>query len=154
MAIDYNRITPRLYVGNAPRSIDDIDILRKVCGVSGVLNLQTDADMAWINVDWPKMEKHYQVCGMEAIRVPIHDFDIAELRDKLPRCAAAVDILAQDGSIVYIHCTAGINRAPTVAIAYLYRYLGFDLDKAIHTVTKARMCDPHLEALYECQFDI
>ena len=31
---------------------------------------------------------------------------------------------------VYVHCTAGLGRAPAVCIAYLYWWCGMDLDDA------------------------
>ncbi|HYT06111.1 MAG TPA: dual specificity protein phosphatase family protein, partial [Rugosimonospora sp.] len=51
------------------------------------------------------------------------------------------------GHTVYLHCTAGIGRAPTVAIGYLHACLGWELDEAIAHVKQARQCAPHLEAL-------
>jgi protein-tyrosine phosphatase len=54
-------------------------------------------------------------------RVPVRDFDAAELRSKLPECVRNLDGLLSAGHLVYLHCTAGINRSPTVAMAFLYR---------------------------------
>src|SRR5262249_43298552 len=109
--------------------------------------------ISWYNIDWPSVEKYYLACKIEICRLPVRDFDLDELRDKLPHCAATVNFFIRAGHRVYLHCTAGINRSPTVAIAYLHRYLGYDMDSAIKIVRSCRVCDPHIEALLTCQFE-
>lgn len=153
MAINFNRILPNLYVGTVPKTFDDVDRLIREARVSAVVNLQTDDDFEWYRVDWPKIEQYYLHCNIEAKRYPIRDFELEDLRDKLPESTAIVDEFARLGHIIYLHCTAGVNRSPTVAIGYLYRYLGYDLETAIRTVKTSRACDPFIEALYACKFD-
>ena len=70
-----------------------------------------------------------------------------ELRAKLCHAIQALDELLAAGHTVYLHCTAGIGRAPTVAIGYLHTCLGWDWDEAIAHVKLARQCAPHVEAL-------
>ena len=52
-------------------------------------------------------------------RVPARDFDEDDLRQNLPQCVAALDQLLTAGNTVYVHCTAGMGRAPSTVIAYL-----------------------------------
>lgn len=40
--------------------------------------------------------------------------------------------------IVYVHCTAGIGRAPSLVVIYLCVMLNFDLDSAIRMVKNVR----------------
>lgn len=152
MAINFNRILPNLYVGTVPKTFDDVERLMREIGVTAVVNLQTDDDFQWYQIDWPKIEAYYIKLRIEAIRKPIRDFELENLRDKLPEATSLVDELARGGHTVYLHCTAGVNRSPTVAIGYLYRYLGYDLETAIRVVKTSRICDPYLEALYTCKF--
>ncbi len=44
--------------------------------------------------------------------------------------------------LVYVHCTAGLGRAPAVCIAYMYWFLGMNLDVAYKTLTDIRPCGP------------
>ncbi len=119
--LTYAQILPRLFIGSHPRTIDDIERLRREVAMTAILNLQTDDDMRTVILDWPPLEAHYKTCPVLLCRVPIVD--------------------------VYLHCTAGIGRAPTVAIGYLHACLGWELDEAIAHVKQARQCAPHLEAL-------
>ena len=43
---------------------------------------------------------------------------------------------------VYVHCTAGLGRAPAVCIAYMYWFLGLELDVAYKRLTDIRPCGP------------
>ena len=56
------------------------------------------------------------------------DFDPHSLRNILPRAAAIVHERLQRGDRLYVHCTAGLGRAPAVCIAYLYWFQGMTLD--------------------------
>ncbi|MBI4850487.1 MAG: dual specificity protein phosphatase family protein [Acidobacteria bacterium] len=152
MAIHFNRILPNLYVGTVPKTFDDVERLIREAGISAVINLQTDDDFEWYQVDWPKIQQYYEKRNIEFVRKPVQDFQLEDLRDKLPDCAKVVDDFAHNGHIIYLHCTAGINRSPTVAIGYLYSYLGYDMETAIRTVKGSRVCDPYLEALYLAKF--
>jgi len=70
-----------------------------------------------------------------------------ELRAKLYSAIQALSELLAEGHTVYLHCTAGIGRAPTVAIGYLHTCLGWEWDEAVAHVKQARQCAPHVEAL-------
>ena len=50
-----------------------------------------------------------------------------------------LDALLRNGRTVYLHCTEGINRAPSVALAYLVRHEGLEVDEAL---AELRGCDP------------
>lgn len=147
MSIDFNKVLPELYIGTVPRTIQDVDRLKSECGITAVLNLQTDEDMIVYRLDWPSIEQYYRACQIEIWRLPVRDFDLEALTEKLPECAATLAKMIRAGHRVYLHCTAGINRSPTVAVAYLHRYLGYDLDRAFKMVRECRTCDPYLAAL-------
>lgn len=61
---------------------------------------------------------------MEIRRPSIVDFNADSLRHQLPKAvrevAAALAAAEAGGGRVYVHCTAGLGRAPAVCIAYLY----------------------------------
>jgi protein-tyrosine phosphatase len=70
-----------------------------------------------------------------------------ELRAKLLQGINMLERLLTEGYTVYLHCTAGIGRSPTVAISYLHYYMGWELNSAIRYVKQVRQCSPHVEAL-------
>lgn len=145
--LTYAQILPRLFIGSHPRTIDDIERLRREAGITAVLNIHTDDDMRAVNLDWPPLEAYYRASPVLLLcRIPMVEEQI-ELRAKLYRCIQKLDQLLAKGHTVYLHCTAGIGRAPTVAIGYLHTCLGWELDDAITHVKLARQCAPHLEAL-------
>jgi protein-tyrosine phosphatase len=150
--MNYAQVTYRLYVGSHPQGIDDIETLEKVLAITAILNLQTDEDMAVAKLNWQLLESHYRSCAVSLCRMPMKE-DQVVLREKLLSCVDRLDDLLAAGHTVYLHCTAGIGRSPTVAIGYLHRCLGWEMDAATRYVKQVRQCSPHLEALRLAIFD-
>ena len=84
---------------------------------------------------------------MNVRRVPVRDFDPDDLRKRLPACVQELHDLLSAGYIVYLHCTAGCGRSPTVAIAYLIWHRGVALADAWAYVRSRRDCSPTIEAI-------
>jgi protein-tyrosine phosphatase len=145
--IHYAQVLPQLFFGSHPENVDDIERLRQEATITAVLNLQTDDDMRSVNLVWEPLEAYYAVCGMELRRVPVRDFDPADLREKLPACVRSLQSLLTAGHAVYLHCTAGTGRSPTVAIAYLHWCRGWDLALAVAYLKERRECSPNLDAI-------
>lgn len=144
--LTYAQILPRLYIGSHPRTINDIERLRREAGITAVLNIHTDDDMRSVNLDWRTLEAYYRNSPVLLCRIPMVEEQV-ELRAKLYRCIQKLNQLLAKGHIVYLHCTAGIGRAPTVAIGYLHTCLGWELDAAVTHVKLVRQCAPHIDAL-------
>ena len=145
--LTYAQILPRLFIGSHPRTVDDIERLRREAGITAVLNIHTDDDMRAVNLDWRTLEAYYRASPVILLcRIPMVE-EQGELRAKLCRCIQKLHQLLAKGHTVYLHCTAGIGRAPTVAIGYLHTCLGWELDDAIAHVKLARQCAPHVDAL-------
>lgn len=145
--MDVSRILSNLFVGSYPRSQEDIEQLRRDYGITAVLNVQTDKDMAYWAVNWYRLEPYYCEVGVEVRRVPVRDFDPDDLRRNLTRCVEVLDELRRHGHIVYVHCNMGVNRSPSIVIAYLHWVLGWDLERATSHVLKCRSCDPFVEVI-------
>jgi len=145
--MDFSQILPQLFVGSCPRSPEDIDLLRWKASITAVVNLQTEGDFAYWDIDWPELEIHYGRAGMEVRRVPVVDFNPDSLRENLPLCVEAVDDLMKDGHTVYVHCNVGVNRSPSTIIAYLHWIEGRELDEAVDHVMGCRACDPYVDAI-------
>ena len=145
--MDYTAILPKLYLGPCPKGVSDVDTLRRDSKITAVLNVQTDADMHYYNLDWPGIEAHYQSCEIDLRRVPIRDFDEFELRARLSECTAVLDELMRAGHNVYVHCSVGIFRSPSVVIAYLHWYCQWSLGEAESHVRRLRPCSPGVAAI-------
>lgn len=63
--------------------------------------------------------------------------------------------LLRQGHRVYVHCTAGINRAPLVVLTYLTLVEGIGLEEAMTLLLRARpeVC-PTWEAYHGCRQDL
>lgn len=146
--MDFDKIVARVFVGSSPLSGDDIRQLRQGCGITAVLNLQTDEDFAFWGIDWPTLERCYRECRMEVRRVPVRDFDPDDLRRRLPECVAALAELLRAGHTVYVHCSAGVNRSPSTVVAYLHWVEGWRFDEAVTHVTTHRACDPYVQSIW------
>lgn len=149
--MDHALLFPRLFVGSQPRGIEDIERLRQESRVTAVLNLQTDEDMRSLPLGWEPLAAHYRTSGIELVRIPVTDGDPVELAAKLPACVRALDRLLSAGHSVYLHCTAGVGRSPTVAVAYLHWCWGWDLEVAVAYVKQRRECSPNLEAIHRAR---
>jgi protein-tyrosine phosphatase len=100
-------------------------------GVNGVLNVQTEIDFEHRGIHWPKMLEYYRANKITAIHYPIHDFNEADLKLKLKAGADLLNkMINEDNLEVYVHCTAGMGRAPAIVVTYLCLYKGMDPDEA------------------------
>jgi protein-tyrosine phosphatase len=144
--MEYAQVTYRLFVGSHPQTVDDIERLRRDLAITAILNLQTDEDMVTAGLDWEPLEVHYSTCPVVLFRVPMKE-EQGEMREKLFQCIGALERLLSAGHTVYLHCTAGIGRSPTVAVGYLHYCMGWELNAAARYVKEVRKCSPHLEAL-------
>ena len=113
-------VVPRLFIGPAPLADDDFQQL-KALNVTAILSLETEDDGPDGAIE---SERSAAVeAGMSFTNLPVTDFDRLELLWKMPKCVAAVDRILAAGDTLYLHCTAGVNRSPTVAVAYLHGVL-------------------------------
>jgi protein-tyrosine phosphatase len=144
--MDYTQINSNLYIGSCPKDLKGISALKEI-GVTSVLNLQTIADERYLKIDWKALEKRYESCGIQVRRVPVRDFDCEDLEEKLPACVRELHGLLSAGHVVYLHCTAGCGRSPTVAIAYLTWHCSMTLVDACEYVRYRRDCSPTIEAI-------
>ena len=143
----FDQIFPQLFIGTCPKSTWDIDILTEDYKVTAILSLQTDEDLVNYEINWNDLESYYREKSIEVRRVPVRDFDSDDLRKNLPACVVALNELLTNGHTVYLHCNAGINRSPSVAIVYLHWLEGQELDVAFEEVTRRHLCDPDMEAI-------
>lgn len=150
--MDCDRILENLYVGSCPTTAEEIEALKEH-GISAVLNLQSDEDFQSHGIDWPHLRAIYSAKGIEVRRVPITDFDDDDLRDELPEAVRVLTELLKTGHTVFMHCNAGVNRSPSVAICFLHWIEGWGLDEAVQHVTKRHPCSPVMDVIRMATWD-
>ena len=79
--------------------------------------------------------------------MPITDFDKADLLNNLDTAVGALSESVAEGGKVYVHCSAGLNRSPTVIIGYLIRHREMTLEDALQWVTSRHNCVPYPDVL-------
>ncbi|TYI29313.1 hypothetical protein ES332_A05G307700v1 [Gossypium tomentosum] len=89
------------------------------------------------------------------MRTPARDFDPDSLRNILPKAVSSLEwAIAEGKGRVYVHCTAGLGRAPAVAIAYMFWFCGMNLNTAFEALTSKRPCGPNKRAIRGATYDL
>lgn len=143
---DCSVILPHLLVGEYPTA-DDASWLRDDQAVSSVVNLQDDGDLASKGLRLGDLEAAYAAHGMPFHRIPIPDCDREVLQARLDDTVRLLATLVGAGHRVYLHCNAGLNRAPTMAVAYMHVHYGLPLAAARDFVRSRRHCVPYMQVL-------
>jgi protein-tyrosine phosphatase len=149
--MDCDRITQNLFVGSCLLDLTETEELRSL-GITAILSLQTEEDTRKRGIEWE--EKAASVAKLRFRSVPVRDFDSADLQRKLPECVMVLDSMLKAGHTVYLHCTAGQGRSPTVAAAYLHWCLAWPLERALAHLRNARDCSPNEEAIHCARWPI
>ncbi|XP_057789555.1 phosphoglucan phosphatase LSF2, chloroplastic [Salvia miltiorrhiza] len=153
--MNYTLITEDLIVGSQPQKVEDIDHLKEEENVAYILNLQQDSDVEYWGVDLQSIIKRCKEIGIRHMRRPAKDFDPDSLRNGLPKAVSSLEWAIREGKgRAYVHCTAGLGRAPAVAIAYMFWFCNMDLDTAYKTLTSKRPCGPNRQAIRGATYDL
>jgi protein-tyrosine phosphatase len=141
-----SEITDRLLVGEYLRP-GDISWLAAEHRVSAIHNLQDDEDLRINALDPSALRDLAEQHQMRYVRTPIQDGSADDVAARLVAALADLDALIKSGDRVYLHCNAGLNRAPTLAIAWLRAYGGMSLNEALTHVKRRRACGPFMTVL-------
>jgi protein-tyrosine phosphatase len=160
--INWDTITPDVIVGSCLQTPADVDRLADEAGVTTVFCLQEDCDLEYFGIDVNAIASRCAERGdIRHVRFPIRDFDPFELRRLLPRAVARLALAhrppgqpGSEGGSVYIHCTAGMGRAPAAALAYMTWLRGWGLDPAYAHLRASRACSPKIEAVRAATTDL
>ena len=94
--INFAALSDALLVGSYPQTPEDVLHLKGL-GITAVLNVQSDADLAMRAIRWDLFEKFYAAQGILALRSPITDFDPDDLFEKLDFAMTTLDGLLRAG---------------------------------------------------------
>jgi protein-tyrosine phosphatase len=148
MLFDYNEIIPgRLWVGSFISPLDSKQLWRM--GITSVISLQSDQDLRGQGgTNMKKLIKALKEVDIDFLRLPVQDFNEEDIAKHLGLCALKLEAaLAPAWAKVYLHCTAGVNRSPTVAAAYLMKSRGWPAQQAYDYLIEKRNCRPYLKVL-------
>lgn len=141
--LKYSRITPQLYVGPQFNAAGKRKLERE--GITAVVNLRTEYDDAAHGLAFPLY------CYLPTVD------DDSPSSEHFQTGVDFIDSVVKDGGKVYIHCKAGVGRAPTMAAAYLVSQ-GYTVDNAVELIKRTRpfitITPPQMAALrtYETLF--
>jgi Dual specificity phosphatase, catalytic domain len=122
-APDAVEIVPGLHIGAEPGRRAGRALAK--AGVTQAVDLRGD-DVA--PSPWPS--------NVTVLRFPLAEYEAPGV-DPLDRLSKQVSVLIQEGEVVYIHCRAGVQRAPMVACAVLLQ-MGWSLPDAFQLVRRRR----------------
>ncbi len=143
---DFSRVSARLIIGEYP-CVADIAWLAARHGVSAILNLQDHDDLGAKGLELQDLHAAAAGCGVEFRHFPVPDYDGDRLVAQLGEIVQALADLEAAGHVIYVHCNAGLNRAPTIVIAYLHQHDGMGLEEACALVKSVRACGPYMPLL-------
>ena len=136
--LNWGPITPELVVGTCPLVPGDLERIKQRLGVTAVLSLQHDECLAHWDIDYSEMSREGRQLGLVMARCPIRDFDPEDTQRRLPDAVRSLAGLQAEGHNTYVHCTAGISRAPLTVFAYLTLVGGISRDRARKLVMEGR----------------
>jgi len=138
--INFDRIESDIFIGSAPQNEIDAGRLKQM-KITAVLSLQSDYDFKAHRIDWKKLQSTYQYNDITVQRFPVIDFDEADLGNKLAEPVKALNQLLNQGHRVYVHCNAGICRAPATVLGYLCHYRDMSIEQGLEYIRSNR---PHV----------
>ena len=126
--LEYSRITDSLYVGPQYREGGKRALLR--AGITHVVNMRSEFDD-----DAHGLTLSYDNSAGYCYLPTIDDEPIAPAH--ISKGIAFIDKAVKEGGRVYIHCSAGVGRAPSMAAAYLISK-GYGTEDALALISRAR----------------
>lgn len=126
--LEYSRITDSLYVGPQYRESGKRALLQ--AGITHVVNMRSEFDdeAHGLTLSGDDLSGYCYLPTTDD--EPIAPYHIS-------KGIAFIDRAVKEGGKVYIHCSAGVGRAPSMAAAYLISK-GYGTDDAFALIYKAR----------------
>lgn len=155
LTLNWNEVRADLLIGSCPVSPQDIDQILEEAAPTALLSLQSDVCRRAFGIDWEDLRAHGEHLQVPVVNAPMLDFDPPDQRRNLPCAVACLSDLLAAGHRVYLHCTAGCNRAPLTALAYFTFVEMQAPEAAMALLTQGRpQSDPSWEAYDGCRADM
>ena len=127
----------KIYIGPYPQSENDFKLIAK-SGIDTILNVQSNKDLTFRQINHQLQLKQAKNLGITINRYPLEDFNKEDLLEKLKGAGDLLNKLMKQGKTVYVHCTAGMGRAPATVIIYLVLYENYNVEDAANFCKKYR----------------
>lgn len=145
--INFDQVEPGIFVGSSPQSSVDVARLKQL-KITAVISLQSDDDLKARKIDWEKLLASYQHNDILIERFPINDFDEEDLGNKVVEPIKRLNDLLNVGHKTYVHCNAGVCRAPATVLGYLCHYQGMSIEAGLQQIRLAReIANPYRSAV-------
>jgi protein-tyrosine phosphatase len=126
-----NEILPYLYLGNAFNGADKRNL--KELGISRILSVKEAYS--------PLQTRHPD---FKILSVPLSDYGNQDLTEVFDICFNFIEDAKNNNEKVLVHCRGGINRSPTIVLAYLMVREQWRLRQAYQWVkTRRKQISPH-----------
>ena len=104
------------------------------------------------SINWEEIKKYYESKQILAVNFEIIDMNKEDMEIKAFHAASLLKQLIQNYNVnnfygmiddpllqrVYVHCTAGIGRAPQTVVSYLIFFENYHVEDAIRVVQEKR----------------
>lgn len=137
-SLNWGEVTPSIVIGSCPMTAADLKRIVEENRIGAVLSLQHDDCLAYWDIDYAAMAATARKMDVIMTRCPIRDFDIADMRRRLPEAVSMLAGLIGSERRTYVHCTAGMGRAPLTVLGYLVWVAGYDREEAIRLILQGR----------------
>ncbi|HTW89136.1 MAG TPA: dual specificity protein phosphatase family protein [Candidatus Binataceae bacterium] len=135
-----------LLIGEYPR-LEDVAWLKNHHRVTAVHSLQDNEDLKLHGLSLKALEAACRRSHLRYVRTPIPDGGADAMALHLEAALEALRSLIEGRERVFLHCNAGMNRAPTLAIAFMRACGGLSLDEALAQVKQRHFCGPYMTVL-------
>jgi hypothetical protein len=154
-SLNWGQVTDHIVIGTCPMTPEDLRRIQSEIGASGLLSLQHDDCLAYWGIDYAEMCHTAVELDLMMARCQIRDFNVADMRRHLPAAIGKLANLRAQGHKTYVHCTAGLERAPTTVLGYIILVEGFSPEDAIRLILNGRPdAVPAWEAYSGCVEDL
>ncbi|HHP7234725.1 MAG TPA: dual specificity protein phosphatase family protein [Desulfobacterales bacterium] len=154
-SLNWGEVTPSIVIGSCPMTAADLKRIVEENRIGAVLSLQHDDCLAYWNIDYASVVATARSMNVTMARCPIRDFDIADMRRRLPAAVSMLAGLIGSDRRTYVHCTAGMGRAPLTVLGYLVWVAGYNSEDAIRLILQGRPeAVPAWEALHGAETDL
>lgn len=118
------RVTDHLYLSNAKAANDSSQVTR--CEITCIVNVTETKSSC------PPPP------GAEYIHIPVSDTPASPLCDHFDSVADKIQLVAEGGGRMLVHCNAGVSRSAALCMAYLVKHRGVSLLEAHRWVKTCR----------------
>lgn len=154
-SLNWAEITPRLLIGTCPMTPDDLERIHREASCNAILCVQHDECLAYWGIDEPALQARAEALGVQRWRHPMRDFLVEDQRRHLAGAVSALAAMQRAGLRTYVHCTAGLGRAPLTVWAYLSWIEDWPSAEAVALIkARRRGAVPAPEAYEGCRQDL